>query len=47
MPPFVRYLTPLVLFLALAALLYKGLALNPREVRSSRKDLRGFLHLLK
>jgi len=34
MPPFVRYLTPLVLFLALAALLYKGLALNPREVPS-------------
>ncbi len=33
-PPFVRYLTPLVLFLALAALLYKGLALNPREVPS-------------
>jgi cytochrome c biogenesis protein CcmG/thiol:disulfide interchange protein DsbE len=34
MPPFVRYLAPLVLFLALAALLYKGLALNPREVPS-------------
>ena len=34
MPPFVRYLTPLVLFLALAALLYRGLALNPREVPS-------------
>ena len=34
MPSFVRYLTPLVLFLALAALLYKGLALNPREVPS-------------
>jgi cytochrome c biogenesis protein CcmG/thiol:disulfide interchange protein DsbE len=34
MPPFVRYLTPLVLFLALAGLLYKGLALNPREVPS-------------
>jgi cytochrome c biogenesis protein CcmG/thiol:disulfide interchange protein DsbE len=34
MPPFVRYLTPLVLFLALAVLLYKGLALNPREVPS-------------
>ena len=34
MPPFVRYLTPLLAFLALAALLYKGLALNPREVPS-------------
>jgi len=34
MPPFVRYLTPLVLFLALAGLLYKGLNLNPRLVPS-------------
>ncbi|MCO6411269.1 MAG: DsbE family thiol:disulfide interchange protein [Thiogranum sp.] len=34
MPAFVRYLTPLVLFLALAGLLYKGLNLNPREVPS-------------
>lgn len=38
MPAFVRYLTPLVLFLALAGLLYKGLNLNPREVPSPLID---------
>jgi cytochrome c biogenesis protein CcmG/thiol:disulfide interchange protein DsbE len=34
MPPFVRYLTPLVVFAALAALLYRGLALDPHKVPS-------------
>ena len=34
MPRFVRYLAPLVLFLALAGLLYKGLSLDPRKVPS-------------
>ena len=34
MPAFVRYLTPLVLFLALAALLYAGLYRDPRVVPS-------------
>jgi cytochrome c biogenesis protein CcmG/thiol:disulfide interchange protein DsbE len=34
MPPFVRYLTPLVLFLALAGLLYMGLGIDPRVVPS-------------
>jgi cytochrome c biogenesis protein CcmG/thiol:disulfide interchange protein DsbE len=38
MPAFVRYLTPLVIFLALAALLYKGLALDPRLVPSPLID---------
>lgn len=38
MPAFVRYLTPLVIFLALAALLYKGLSLDPREVPSPLID---------
>ncbi|MDT8387340.1 MAG: DsbE family thiol:disulfide interchange protein [Thiogranum sp.] len=34
MPAFVRYLTPLILFLALAALLYAGLSRDPRVVPS-------------
>ncbi|HHO69558.1 MAG TPA: DsbE family thiol:disulfide interchange protein, partial [Gammaproteobacteria bacterium] len=34
MPPFLRYLTPLLLFLALAGLLYKGLSLDPHRVPS-------------
>jgi cytochrome c biogenesis protein CcmG/thiol:disulfide interchange protein DsbE len=34
MPRFVRYLVPLLLFLAMAGLLYRGLSLNPREVPS-------------
>lgn len=38
MPSFVRYLLPLVLFLALAGLLYKGLAINPRVVPSPLID---------
>lgn len=34
MPRFVRYLLPLALFLAMAALLYKGLSIDPRHVPS-------------
>ncbi len=36
MPAFVRYLAPLVAFLALAALLYKGLGIDPKRVPSHR-----------
>ena len=38
MPRFVRYLMPLAMFLALAALLYKGLSLDPRKVPSPLID---------
>ena len=38
MPRFVRYLAPLVAFLALAGLLYKGLSLDPRKVPSPLID---------
>lgn len=38
MPRFVRYLTPLLAFLALAGLLYKGLSLDPRKVPSPLID---------
>ncbi|VAW76263.1 Cytochrome c-type biogenesis protein CcmG/DsbE, thiol:disulfide oxidoreductase [hydrothermal vent metagenome] len=38
MPAFVRYLTPLLAFIALAALLYKGLALDPRRLPSPLID---------
>lgn len=38
MPAFVRYLTPLILFLALAALLYAGLSRDPRVVPSPLID---------
>jgi len=38
MPPFVRYLAPLTIFLALAGLLYKGLSLDPRKVPSPLID---------
>lgn len=34
MPRFVRYLLPLVLFLAMAGLLYRGLSIDPRNVPS-------------
>jgi cytochrome c biogenesis protein CcmG/thiol:disulfide interchange protein DsbE len=34
MPRFVRYLAPLVIFLALAGLLYRGLSIDPRLVPS-------------
>jgi cytochrome c biogenesis protein CcmG, thiol:disulfide interchange protein DsbE len=34
MPRFVRYLVPLALFLAMAALLYRGLGIDPRLVPS-------------
>ncbi|MCG6865273.1 MAG: DsbE family thiol:disulfide interchange protein [Thiogranum sp.] len=34
MPRFVRYLLPLVLFLAMAGLLYRGLSIDPRLVPS-------------
>ena len=34
MPKFVRYLAPLVIFLALAGLLYRGLSIDPRLVPS-------------
>ncbi len=34
MPAFLRYLTPLLLFLALAGLLYRGLSLDPHRVPS-------------
>jgi cytochrome c biogenesis protein CcmG/thiol:disulfide interchange protein DsbE len=34
MPRFVRYLLPLLLFLAMAALLYRGLSIDPRVVPS-------------
>jgi len=38
MPRFVRYLAPLVAFIALAGLLYKGLSLDPRRVPSPLID---------
>lgn len=38
MPAFVRYLAPLLAFLALAGLLYKGLSLDPRKVPSPLID---------
>jgi len=38
MPAFVRYLAPLLAFLALAGLLYKGLGLDPRKVPSPLID---------
>jgi cytochrome c biogenesis protein CcmG/thiol:disulfide interchange protein DsbE len=38
MPRFVRYLAPLVAFIALAGLLYKGLSLDPRHVPSPLID---------
>ena len=38
MPAFVRYLVPLFLFLALAALLYRGLGIDPRRVPSPLID---------
>lgn len=38
MPAFVRYLAPLLVFLALAGLLYKGLSLDPRRVPSPLID---------
>ncbi len=38
MPSFVRYLTPLLAFVALAALLYKGLALDSRRLPSPLVD---------
>ena len=38
MPSFVRFLAPLLAFLALAGLLYKGLSLDPREVPSPLID---------
>ncbi len=38
MPRFVRYLAPLVAFVALAGLLYKGLSLDPRRVPSPLID---------
>ncbi|HED52345.1 MAG TPA: DsbE family thiol:disulfide interchange protein [Gammaproteobacteria bacterium] len=38
MPAFVRYLTPLLAFLALAALLYKGLGIDPKKVPSPLID---------
>ncbi|HFD80666.1 MAG TPA: DsbE family thiol:disulfide interchange protein [Gammaproteobacteria bacterium] len=38
MPAFVRYLAPLLAFLALAALLYKGLSLDPHKVPSPLID---------
>lgn len=34
MPRFVRYLLPLLLFLAMAGLLYRGLSIDPRHVPS-------------
>ncbi|MFQ5642580.1 MAG: DsbE family thiol:disulfide interchange protein [Thiogranum sp.] len=38
MPRFVRYLAPLLAFIALAALLYKGLGMDPRHVPSPLID---------
>lgn len=38
MPAFVRYLAPLLAFLALAALLYKGLSIDPKKVPSPLID---------
>lgn len=38
MPAFVRYLTPLLAFLALATLLYKGLGIDPKRVPSPLID---------
>lgn len=38
MPRFVRFLAPLVAFIALAGLLYKGLSLDPRHVPSPLID---------
>ena len=38
MPRFVRYLLPLLFFLAVAGLLFKGLGLNPRLVESPLID---------
>jgi len=38
MPAFVRYLAPLVAFLALATLLYKGLGIDPKRVPSPLID---------
>ncbi len=38
MPRFFRYLTPLLVFLAMAALLYKGLSLDPKKVPSPLVD---------
>jgi len=38
MPRFVRYLAPLVAFVALAGLLFKGLSLDPRHVPSPLID---------
>lgn len=38
MPAFLRYLVPLLVFLALAALLYKGLGIDPKRVPSPLID---------
>jgi len=38
MPAFARYLAPLLAFLALAALLYKGLSIDPRTIPSPLID---------